>query len=270
MLRGIEATKAGMLSILEYNDNAAHSLANANTVAFKQTKLSFKNIHDSVISSLQDKNSNLNENGTLGSLSQGSEIDRYVIDFSQGTIKDTGRNLDFAVDGDGFFKVKLNDGSIAYTRNGIMNIQNDGTFTDNEGNVLMNKDGIVKINIYEEVEGKKKLIDFDKLAVKSNGDIYYNKKQYGKIDLYDFDDKTKVTDTGENHFVSTDENSNPPKLVEHPNIRQGALEMSNANSITTLINSMNAQRAYESMSNVMQANSTSLQKTISSVGKAVG
>ena len=57
-----------------------------------------------------------------------------------------------------------------------MNIQNDGTFTDNEGNVLMNKDGIVKINIYEEVEGKKKLIDFDKLTVKSNGDIYYNKK----------------------------------------------------------------------------------------------
>jgi len=43
--------------------------------------------------------------------------------------------------------------------------------------------------------------------------------------------------------------------------------MSNANAITALINSMTAQRAYESMNNIMQTNSTTLQKAISSVGK---
>ena len=270
MLRGIEAAKAGMMSILEYNDNLAHSLANANTTAFKQTQISFKNIHDTAITAMKNKESNLDENNSIGSLSQGSEVCKFVIDFSQGTIKDTGRNFDFAIDGDGFFKMKLNDGSIAYSRNGVMQVQSDGTITDNEGNKLMNEKGEVKINLYEEVEGKKKLIDLSKVTVKSDGSIVYNKKPYGKIDLYDFDDKTKVMDLGENHFVSTDEENNPAKLAKNPNIRQGSLELSNANSITTLINSMNAQRAYESMSNVMQANSTSLQKTISSVGKAVG
>ncbi|MCQ2957657.1 MAG: flagellar hook-basal body complex protein [Candidatus Gastranaerophilales bacterium] len=270
MLRGIEAAKAGMMSILEYNDNIAHSLANANTTAFKQTKVSFKNIQDSVINAMQGRNGNLDENGQLGTLSQGCAVADYTIDFSQGLIKDTGRNFDFAINGDGFFKMKMADGTYTYTRNGVMQIQKDGTFTDTQGNILMNNNGIVKINIYDNSGEKQKLIDFDKVVIKENGEIYYKEKQYGKIDLYDFDDKTKVMDLGENRFVSMDEVSNPAKLVKKVNIQQGALEMSNANSILTLINSMNAQRAYESMNNVMQANSTTLQKATSTVGKAVG
>ena len=111
MLRGIEAAKAGMMSILEYNDNIAHSLANTNTVAFKQTKVAFKNIQDSVINAMQGKNGNLDENAQLGTLSQGSAVDGYTIDFSQGVIKDTGRKLDFAINGDGFFKFKMADGT---------------------------------------------------------------------------------------------------------------------------------------------------------------
>ena len=269
MLRGIEAAKAGMMSILEYNDNIAHSLANTNTVAFKQTKVAFKNIQDSVINAMQGKNGNLEENAQLGTLSQGSAVDGYTIDFSQGVIKDTGRKFDFAINGDGFFKMKMADGTYTYTRNGVMQVQKDGTITDSEGNILMNNKGIVKIEIYDNSD-KKKLIDFDKVEINKNGDIYYENKQIGKIDLFDFNDKTKLMDTGENRFVSTDEINNPAKAMKNPNMQQGALEMSNANSILTLINSMNAQRAYESMNNVMQVNSSTLQKTISSVGKAVG
>ena len=269
MLRGIEATKAGMMSILEYNDNIAHSLANANTTAFKQTKLSFKNIQDSVINAMQGKNGNLEESNKIGTLSQGSAIDSYVIDFSQGTIKDTGRTFDIAINGDGFFKMKMADGSYTYSRNGVLHVQQDGTITDGQGNPLINKDGIVKIQIKGE-EGKMDLIDFDKVTIRNNGEIFYDKQQYGKIDLYDFDDKIKMMDLGEGRFISTDEIANPPKLMANPNMQQFALELSNANSILTLINSMNAQRAYESMNNVMQTNSTTLQKTISSVGKAVG
>ena len=267
MLRGIEAAKAGMMSILEYNDNIAHSLANTNTVAFKQTKVAFKNIQDSVINAMQGKNGNLDENAQLGTLSQGSAVDGYTIDFSQGVIKDTGRKLDFAINGDGFFKFKMADGTFTYTRNGVMQVQKDGTIMDSEGNILMNNKGIVKVDL---LNNNKTLIDFDKLVVNANGDIYYDKKLSGKIDLYDFNDKTKVVDIGENRFVSTDEINNPAKIVKNPNMQQGALEMSNANSILTLINSMNAQRAYESINNVMQVNSSTLQKTINSVGKAVG
>lgn len=269
MLRGIEATKAGMMSILEYNDNIAHSLANANTTAFKQTKLSFKNIQDSMINAMQGRESNLEESNKIGSLSQGSMIDSYVIDFSQGAIKETGRTFDVAINGDGFFKMKMEDGSYTYSRNGILHVQQDGTITDGQGNPLMNKDGIVKIQVAG-AEGKMDLIDFDKVTIRSNGEIYYDKQQYGKIDLYDFADKIKITDLGEGRFISTDEISNPATLMQNPNMQQFALEQSNANSILTLINSMNAQRAYESMNNVMQTNSTTLQKTISSVGKAVG
>lgn len=268
MLRGIDATKAGMMSILEYNDNIAHSLANANTTAFKQTRISFKNIHDTAINAMQGKYNNLEESGKIGSLSQGAMVDSYTIDFSQGTIKDTGRTFDLAINGDGFFKMKMADGSYTYSRNGVLQVQLDGTITDNQGNPLMNKDGIVKLQT--QADGKQALIDFDKITIRNNGEIFYDKQQYGKIDLYDFTDKNKLMDIGEGRFISTDEISNPAKLMNNPNMQQFALELSNANSILTLINSMNAQRAYESMNNVMQTNSSTLQKTISSVGKAIG
>ena len=268
MLRGIDATKAGMMSILEYNDNLAHSLANANTTAFKQTRLSFKNIHDTAINAIHNGKSNLEKSNSIGSLSAGSAIDSYSIDFSQGTIKDTGRTFDLAINGDGFFKVKMADGSFAYSRNGIFQVQTDGTLTDSQGNPIMNKDGIVRIQLQE--GAKQNLIDFDKVTIKNNGEIYYENQQYGKIDLYDFSDKTKVMDIGEGRFVSMDEISNPAKLMNNPNMQQFAIELSNANSIMTMINSLNAHRAYESMNNVMQTNSQTLQKTISSVGKAIG
>ncbi len=268
MLRGIEAAKAGMMSVLEYNDNLAHSLANANTTAFKQTKLAFKNIHDAAIGAMQEKNYNLEAPNKIGSLSTGSQVDGYTIDFTQGTIKETGRNFDIAINGEGFFKMRMADESFTYSRNGVFQVQHDGTITDNQGNPVMNKDGIVKIKVTE--GDKKQLIDFDKVSIKANGDIYYKEQQYGKIDLYDFADKNKLTDLGEGRFISTDMEGNPPALMTNPNMQQGALEMSNANSILTLINSMNAQRAYEAMNNVMQTNSQTLQKSISSVGKAVG
>lgn len=265
MLRGIDATKAGMLSVLEYNDNLAHSLANVNTTAFKQTKLAFKNIQESAINAINAKDNNLEASNSIGKLSQGSLVDAYVIDFSQGTIKETGRTLDFAINGEGFFKMRMGDGSVAYSRNGVFQIQHDGTITDNQGNPVMNKEGIVKIDIMEQEQGK--LIDFDKLVVRQNGEIYYDKRQYGKIDLYDFADKTKVRDLGEGRFVSTDETSNPATIMNNANIEQGAIELSNANSILTMINSINAHRTYESMVNVMKTNSQTLEKAISTVGR---
>ena len=267
MLRGIDATKAGMMSILEYNDNIAHSLANANTPAFKQTAITFKNIQDTAINAMRRGQYNLDGTSQIGSLSQGSKSDTYSIDFTQGLIKDTGRNLDFAINGDGFFRLKMADGSYKYTRNGTFEILTDGTVTDIQGNPVMNDKEVVKIPTMIKVNDKEVPVDFGKLMVKSNGEIYYEKKQCGKIDLFDFADKSKVMDLGENKYISMDEKTNPAKLLSNPTIRQGALEMSNANSIMSLINSMNAQRAYESMSNVMQTNSTTLQKTINSVGK---
>jgi len=211
MLRGIEAAKAGMMSILEYNDNIAHSLANVNTTAFKQTTLSFKNIHDSLVNAKTDRSYNLDNAGVIGSLSQGSVIDSYTIDFSQGVIKDTGRKFDFAVSGDGFFKLKMADGSNVYTRNGVMQVQTDGTITDNDGNPLMNEKGAVKIPNTINVDDKEVPVNFERILVKDNGEIYYENKLCGKIDLYEFADKTKLMDAGEGHFISTDENANPAK-----------------------------------------------------------
>ena len=75
--------------------------------------------------------------------------------------------------------------------------------------------------------------------------IYYEKELRGHIDLFDFANKDLLVDVGENRYVSSNEEINPAVAMKNPNMQQGALEMSNANSVMSLINSMSAQRAYE-------------------------
>ncbi len=266
MLRGMESAKAGLISVLEYNDNVAHSLANANTVGFKQIKLAFKDIQESAIKAISDNNNtNLESSKSLGELSHGSCVDGYTIDFSQGVIKETGRRFDVAVNGEGFFKVQMGN-EFVYTRNGTFNLEKDGTLTDMQGHPIFNKVGKIILNTRT---AKNTPLDPEKIIIQPNGDIYYEKELRGHIDLFDFANKDLLVDVGENRYVSSNEEINPAVAMKNPNMQQGALEMSNANSVMSLINSMSAQRAYEAISNVLQMSSKTLEGAINRVGKTL-
>ncbi|MDD3593145.1 MAG: flagellar hook-basal body complex protein [Candidatus Gastranaerophilales bacterium] len=267
MLRGIETTKNGMMSILEYNDNIAHSLANSNTTAFKQTKLAFKNIHDNLINHIEKDGSIEKQSGTMGTLSVGSVIDSYTIDFSQGPIKETGNTFDLAINGEGFFKIQDKDNQPSYTRNGTLIMQTDGTMTDMNNRPILSRSGVVKIPL-QDSNGKS--IDTSKIVIQADGSIFYDKVNYGKIDIYDFDDKSKLVDIGNGSFRLTNNADNDEKIITNTRIEQGSLELSNANPILSLINSINAQRSYETMNNIMQSTSKSLENAINKVGKSVG
>ena len=114
-LSGINAASSGLTTI-------SNNLANAETVGFKSSRAEFADMFS----------------GNQQSPGNGVRVEAYTQDFGQGTINGTGRDLDFAVDGEGFFVLDDSTGKYPniYTRNGSFKLDKDGYITDQSGNEL--------------------------------------------------------------------------------------------------------------------------------------
>jgi flagellar basal-body rod protein FlgG len=259
MLRGIEAAKNGMVSILDLNDTIANNLANINTTGFKQSNIVFKDIQETAINKLEKNKGMIERSYQLGSLSNGSTSDALVIDFTQGGLKQTGNTFDVALNGDGFFKVKMPNGNIGYTRNGNFMLQTDGTLVTKENMSVLDADNLpIQIDLTD-----KQAKD---IIITTDGTINLGKQTVGKMDLVDFNDKINIKALGNSTYVPTNPKKNIPIPTTNCTLVQGSLEASNGNIVTSMVNSINAQRSYESLNNVIQMNSKTLEKTISTVG----
>ncbi|AZR81873.1 flagellar hook protein FlgE [Thiomicrospira sp. S5] len=110
---GINAASNGLAVI-------SNNLANAETVGFKASRAEFSDLFS----------------GSQSSPGNGVRVDAITQDFTQGTLNDTGRELDMAVDGEGFFILEDKTGKYenVYTRNGSFKLDKDGYITDQSGN----------------------------------------------------------------------------------------------------------------------------------------
>ncbi len=112
-LSGINAAATGLGVI-------SNNIANAQTVGFKGSRAEFSDLFS----------------GPQKSPGNGVKVGAITQNFTQGTIADTGRELDMAVDGEGFFILKDNTGKYdhVYTRNGSFKLDKDGFLTNQAGN----------------------------------------------------------------------------------------------------------------------------------------
>jgi flagellar hook protein FlgE len=103
----------------------ANNIANASTTGFKQSRAEFNDVYTA----------SLAESGgrTIGS---GVGLSKVAQQFTQGTISNTRRPLDLAINGRGFF-VLDNDGARSYTRSGIFGIDKEGVIRSNSGAALV-------------------------------------------------------------------------------------------------------------------------------------
>jgi len=103
-------------------DVIGHNIANANTTGMKAGRAEFSEMYASALGAAGGSN------GGIGvSVATVSQL------FTQGNIKVTGNNLDLAINGEGFFKVGMTDGSTAYTRGGEFKLDKEGYIITNSG-----------------------------------------------------------------------------------------------------------------------------------------
>jgi flagellar basal-body rod protein FlgG len=256
MMRLLLTAATGMEAQQQNIDVIANNLANLNTTAFKKSRANF---HDLVYQTLRAPG----QNATTGTVVPGgiqigtgarlSSVDKMFLTSSQ---RLTGNPYDFMIEGDGFFRVQLEDGTIAYTRDGNLNKDNGGR--------LVTKDGFP---IIEEVlfppNSKDIVVGMDGVVTV---EVNKEKQQIGQIQLASFINPVGLKAVGRNLYQATEASGDPVVGIANQNgigsITHKALENSNVNIVEEMVNMITGQRAYEMNSKVIQTGDQMLQSTV--------
>src|SRR3712207_3514321 len=130
MDNALSAAASGMLAQQLRIDTIANNLANASTPGFKGSSASFKDL----LYRAAPAGSSGSGGVQLGSGAAAATVSR---DHTQGALRDTGVPTDLAIDGDGFFRVRRGDGTVAYTRAGGFQVDAMGRLTTAGGDLLV-------------------------------------------------------------------------------------------------------------------------------------
>ncbi|MGK0467072.1 flagellar hook-basal body complex protein [Clostridium sp.] len=257
MIRGLYTAVTGLITGEAKQSVVTNNLANSNTTGFKSENLSIKSFDDVLIQNYDKQVNGVNTKSTIGSLSMGSEIDDVKTYFSQGMLETTDKSTDFAIEGKGFFTVQSDNGienKNYYTRSGDFHIDGSGYLVTDSGDKVLGKNKLTNANEPIFVGDGKMLSD-------KYGNIKVNGENKYKLNTVDFEDYKGMKKIGDNLF----EGANP---IQNANVtvRQNALEKSNVNVTSEIVNMMTIMRNFESNQKVVQSIDETLGKAVNEVG----
>jgi flagellar basal-body rod protein FlgG len=175
--------------------------------------------------------------------------------FNQGDFQNTENELDWAIEGDGFFQIELPNGDISYTRCGEFKLDADGRIVNADGFLLVPQFTLPTdtVSVTVGMDGTVSVIQADDPVP----------SEIGTIELARFVNPAGLRSLGRNLFVPTegsgDEIVGTPGEDGFGTISQGFLEMSNVSVVDEMVNMITAQRAYETNSKVIQTADDMLQ-----------
>jgi flagellar basal-body rod protein FlgG len=219
----------------------SNNLANVNTTGFKRGRAVFQ---DLLYQNVRQAGAQSSQDTQLPSgLSLGTGVRTVATEklFTQGNVVQTGNSLDLAIEGRGFFQILLPDGTLAYTRDGSFQLDNNGQMVTSTGYVL--QPGItLPANVLSVNVGEDGVV-----SVTTQGATAPT--QVGTLQLTDFINPAGLQAIGQNLFLETAASGSPqtgtPGLTGLGRLVQGALETSNVNTVEELVNMIETQRAYE-------------------------
>lgn len=219
----------------------SNNLANVNTTGFKQDRAVFEDLLYQTIR--QPGAQTTTDNQLPSGLMIGTGVRTVATEklHTQGNIIQTNNALDVAIDGRGFFQILMPDGDLAYTRDGSFQINADGDVVMSNGYLLD-----PGLTIPEDAQSITIGVD-GTVSVTQPGDN--EPTVIGEIELASFVNPAGLQPVGENLFKETGASGVPivgtPTLDGFGRLIGGALETSNVNVVTELINMIETQRAYE-------------------------
>lgn len=251
MVRSLWSAATGMNAQQVNVDTIANNLANVNSMGYKAQVAQFKSL---LYQRLQTVTTTANGNPKPTSSQVGLGVRTSSINsiFTQGSLLDSESNTAFAVDGDGFFAVRGDDGNTYYTRNG------DFTWAlmENGRISLTNADGLPVLMVTGREVNLDRNYIANRLSINVDGEICYpdennNPQPIGAtIGLYQFNNPGGLNRVGDTLFAVTDASGQAINEDTNPNVRkskviQGYLEGSNVQVANEMVNLIVAQRAYE-------------------------
>lgn len=254
MLDGFKAATQGMMAMSVKQDIIANNLANASTTGFRKEGLvisSFTEILDREVSDGMTKAGG--ETMTQRDFQHAGKLNhRSATYLSQGALKDTGNNLDLALDdnGKGFFTIKTARG-IEFTRAGKFRLSTDGHLVTPDGSKLMGHNGPIKANG----------TDF---KVTENGIVKVDGKEVDRVLVSTFEETNDMKRAGSTAFSSQTPRVRVSKDFK---VRQGYLEASNVNALQEMVSLMQVMRNFEANQKALSSSDQRLQKAVNELGR---
>ena len=172
------------------------------------------------------------------------------VDFRTGTLQPTGRELDVAINGPGFFVLNTPQGP-RYTRNGHFVRATDGTLTASDGSTIEGDGGPIKLG-----QGDTRVQD--------NGTVLTNGLPVGRLQVVTFDDNDALMHQGARFQAPEGVTPSPATAL----VRGGVLEQSNVSVFERLAQLTEVTREFESLQRAIQTVLTDIDgKTISELGR---
>ena len=234
----------------------SNNLANANTVGYKMDNGTFR-----VLGSAENENPTFEEPPELNTSNAPLfwiQFDTYT-DYSGGSLRKTGNDLDLALIGDGFFCVQTPDG-VAYTRKGSFTLDADGTLVTQDGWPVLGDGGEIKVDGQENPQIHKRF------SVDEEGNISVDGSEVGSLRIVDFPKPYSLKKIGNTLFQPIASATGEAK-AEDVQVSQGFVELSNVDAVKMMTEMIEVLRGYESYQKVIRSADEANSKAINDVGR---
>jgi flagellar basal-body rod protein FlgG len=249
-MQSLSIAATGMTAQQMRVDVISNNLANMSTTAYDARRAEFTDLHYQQLARPGTINAS---DGTI--LPTGVQVGLGVRPSSvtvlqkQGTLTETGGNLDVAIDGSGYLEVTLPSGASAYTRDGGLKVSPDGLIVTSEGFPV-----VPDITIPDDAKS---------ISISPEGEVFayfddqVDAQSLGEFSLADFSNPKGLEAIGSNMFQETA--ASGPPMVAAPGqdglgmLRQGYLEDSSVDAVRQVTELIKAQRGYELNAKVITA-----------------
>lgn len=273
MIRSLYSGVSGMKNHQIRMDVIGNNIANVNTTGYKSGRANFQDIlYQTMISPVAPVN-DTDGSGSINpaQIGTGMTVASIGVNMEQGTLQNTGRTLDLAIQGNGFFCVT--DGTdYYYTRNGVFYIDKNGYIVDSNGYQLVDGSGSsgspgspIQLGSGTDVVST--------ISISKNGTITATNIEgvdispSNKIGIYTFANQDGLSKIGQNYYQVTAASGEATAMDEDDvgvisQIQSGYLEMSNVNLTDEFVNMITTQRGYQANGRVITTSDQMLQELL--------
>lgn len=241
MDKGIYIALSGGIAKGHELELIANNLANATTPGFKRDTGTFNEYlmelrrSDSVPALQRELTALTMLDGRPPGDKSFVEMDGVYTDYAQGVLQRTGRKLDVAIEGRGFFEV-LTPGGVRYTRQGNFSVSPEGLLVTGNGYPVLKKEAFLP--------PEQRTLRFEEaVEITPDGVVFQNKERLATLSVQEFYELQWLEKVGNSHYKNVDPKN--LKQTAATKLHQGFLESSNVNPVTEMTKLIEATRAYE-------------------------
>jgi flagellar basal-body rod protein FlgG len=222
MLEGLYAAAAGMTAEQDQLDATANNISNEDTPGYQSEEVGFQDL-------LYENDDDDPSSAVVGA---GSAASAVGYSQQQGSLEQTGGPLDLAIEGNGYFQVRLANGTTGLTRDGSFQLNSRGQITTASGQTL-----VPPITVPAGTSASD-------IRVSTNGVVSVGGRRVGTLAVVMVPAPDKLLADGDSTYTATAA-SGAPRAVRGAVVQQGYLEQSNVDLDVEISNMESAQQGYE-------------------------